>query len=365
MSATQRRFKSSVATRLLAEPYRFDFFQAVRVMNLWLKSQGMGDDHSTANHIRFENSTSLSFPPSDIESLRATKRSDGLTAQADLATHDSGVAADDRVEHFHLTPSFMGFMGPNGTLPRHYSERLVFHQLTHRDHGPRVFLDTYSNRAVALFYGAWKKYRLELDFESKGKDGFLPLLRALGGLGHADVRTRLDSSKHGVHDESLAYYTAALRQRPMSATYLQAILNEHFAVPIKITQFVGAWYQLPAEKQTRLGLANAVLGSNALSGDRCWQRDLRMGLTIGPLRKKDFERFLPQQTAAVALEQMLKLMVGITLEFEIQLTLHAEDVFGCDLSPHRNAGRLGLDTFLMTNRAQQDRSDVRYTLNAL
>ncbi len=259
----------------------------------------------------------------------------------------------------------MGFMGPNGTLPRHYSERLLSHQLTHRDHGPRAFLDTYSNRAVALFYGAWKKYRLELDFESKGKDGFLPLLRALGGLGHADDRTRLDFAQQGVHDESLAYYTAALRQRPMSATYLQAILNEHFAVPIKIKQFVGAWYPLPAENQTRLGMANAVLGSNALSVDRCWQRDLRMGVQIGPLRKKDFERFLPQQEAAIALEQMLKVLVGVTLEFEIGLTLQAQDVCGCDLSTHRNAGRLGLDTFLVTHRAQQDRSDVRYTLNAL
>ncbi len=352
MSATHRRFKSSVATRLLAEPYRFDFFQAVRVLALWLKGQGMGGDQAIANHVRFENSTSLSFPPSDIESLRATKRSDGL-------------AANDQVERFHLTPSFMGFMGPNGTLPRHYSERLVFHQLTHRDAGPKAFLDTYSNRAVALFYGAWKKYRLELDFESKGKDGFMPLLRALGGLGYDDDRTRLDSSGHGVHDESLAYYTAALRQRPMSATYLQAILNEHFGVPIQVKQFIGAWYQLPADNQTRLGMANAVLGSTALSGNRCWQRDLRMGVQIGPLRKKDFERFLPQQEAAIALEQMLKVLVGVTLEFEIGLTLQAQDVIGCDLSTHRNAGRLGLDTFLVTHRVQQDRSDVRYTLNAL
>ncbi len=351
MPATQRQRQSSVATRLLDEPYRFDFFQAVRVLHLWLKTQGKGGEQAIADHIRFENSTSLSFPPSDIEGLRAVNEADEDEA------HD--------VDRFYLTPSFMGFLGPNGTLPRHYSERLVSHQIYKRDTGPRAFLDTYSNRAVALFYGAWKKYRLELDFESKGRDGFLPLLMSLGGLGYTSRRERLNFEDQGVYDESLAYYTAALRQRPMSAVYLQSVLNEHFGVDIQIEQFVGKWYYLPCDNQTRLGQANAVLGSTALSGHRVWQRDLRIALQIGPLRKKDFESFLPQQTAARALEQMLKILVGVTIEFEIQLILHADDVEGCNLRSQRTSGRLGLDTFVLTQKVKDNRSDVRYTMNAM
>lgn len=351
MPATQRQFKPSVATRLLAEPYRFDFFQAVRVLELWLKSQGQGGDQAIANHVRFENSTSLSFPPSDIESLSSVQH--------------SSPEHPDQVKRFHLTPSFMGFLGPNGTLPRHYSERLVSHQLYKRDHGPRAFLDTYSNRAVALFYAAWKKHRLELEFESKGRDGFLPLLMALGGLGHTSRRERLNFDAQGVHDETLAYYTAALRQRPMSGVYLQSVLNEHFGVAIKVKQFIGKWYYLPPENQTRLGQANATLGATALSGHRVWQRDLCIAVQIGPLRKKDFEEFLPQQPAARALEQMLKILVGVTLEFEIQLILHADDVQGCDLRTQRTSGRLGLDTFVATQKVRQHRHDVRYTMNAM
>lgn len=351
MSATQWRFKSSVATRLLAEPYRFDFFQAVRVLNLWLKTQGTGGEHAIANHVRFENSISLSFPPSDIEGLHTT--------------HPSDDEHKERIERFYLTPTFMGFLGPNGTLPRHYSERLVSHQLHKRDMGPRAFLDTYSNRVVALFYEAWKKYRLELDSEAKGKDGFLPILMALGGLGHTSRRDRLDFSAQGVHDESLAYYTAALRQRPMSGVYLQSVLNEHFGVPIALQQFVGKWYALPKENQTMLGQANAILGTTALSGCRVWQRDLRIALQIGPLRKKAFESFLPQQPAAIALEQMLKILAGVTLEFEIQLIMHADDIEGCSLTPQRISGRLGLDTFIATQKPKHNRSDVRYTMNAL
>jgi type VI secretion system protein ImpH len=363
MPTPQRRLQPSVAERLLAEPYRFEFFQAVRVMELWLKAEGAPGNQVVADYIRFENSISLNFPPSEIEALRIQMGDENRPLITD-ATKNS-LAGDFGPKRFYMTPSFMGFLGPNGTLPRHYSERIASHQLYRRDLGPKAFLDTYSNRIVALFYDAWKKYRLELHYESRGKNGFLPLLLALGGLGHSALRDRLSSDEVGVSDESLAFYTSALRQRPMSAVYLQSVLSDYFKVDIKIEQFIGKWYSLPREHQTVLGLSNAELGSSALAGQRVWQRDLRIALKIGPLRKKDFERFLPRQTAARALEQMLKMFVGLTLEFEVQLILHADDVSGCDLSEHRTGGRLGWSTFLSTQKQLQNRSDVRYTLNAL
>jgi type VI secretion system protein ImpH len=363
MSATQRRVQASVVNRLLAEPYRFEFFQAVRVLEQWLKTQGVTSERAVAEYLRFENSISLSFPPSEIEALQAQLFDDEALASED----DSFKLPQepDKPRRFYLTPSFIGFLGPNGTLPRHYSERISAHLLYKRDRGPRAFLDTYSNRAVALFFQAWKKYRLELDHESKGKNGFLPLLMSLSGMGHNTLRDRLSGDNIGVLDESLAFYTGALRHRPVAAMQLQAVLSDYFKVDVKIQQFVGKWYALPKEHQTMLGMANAVLGASALSGQRVWQRDLRIALKIGPLRKKDFERFLPREVAARALEQMLKMFVGLTIEFEVQLILHADDVSGSDLSEHRSGGRLGWDTFMTTKKQQHNRSDVRYTLNAV
>ncbi len=362
MPSTQRRLKPSVEDRLLAEPYRFDFFQAVRLLELSLKSQSYNIDQVVANHIRFENSTLLSFPPSELESLRVEFEHDA----ADSSTSDE-ITFEDKPgnRRYYMTPSFMGFLGPNGTLPRHYSERIAAHQLYQRDRGPRAFLDTYSNRAVALFYGAWKKYRLEFDYELKGKNGFLPLLMSLSGLGHGALRDRISSDDIGVEDESLAFYSGALRHRPMSAIYLQNILSDYFRVDIKVEQFIGKWYNLPREHQTALGLSNAILDSSAIAGQQVWQRDLRVALKIGPLRKKDFVRFLPREVAARALAQMLKLFVGLTLEFEVQLILRGEDVGGCDLAEHRIGGLLGWDTFITTQEEKNDRSDVRYTLNAV
>jgi type VI secretion system protein ImpH len=361
MSASQRRFQPSVEERLLAEPYRFEFFQAVRVLEMSLKAQGFKGDQAVASNVRFENSVSLSFPPSEIESLVAE---DVVLDEVDQRLNaDSAQPALPK--RYYLTPSFIGFLGPNGTLPRHYTERISTHQIYKRDKGPRAFLDAYSNRAVALFYGAWKKYRLELEYESKEKKGFLPILLALGGLGSKSLTDRLSTDEVGVLDESLAYYASVLRHRPMSSVYLQAVLSDYFKVDIKVQQFVGKWYTLPKEHQSVLGVANVQLGGSALSGQRIWQRDLRIGLNIGPLRKKEFEKFLPRESCARALEQMLKMIVGVTLEFEIKLILHADDVGSSDLSDHRTGGRLGWDTFLATKKQSHDRSDVRYTMNAV
>lgn len=369
MSAMQRRIQLSVEERLLAEPYRFEFFQAVRMLELALKAQGVDVDQALAVNIRFENSVSLSFPPSEIESLRLHGRGMKVanidTAPAPLVTPEYKQEAKKEPQRYFLTPSFMGFTGPNGTLPLHYCERLIAHQLHKRDHAPAAFLDTYSNRAVALFYSAWKKYRLELVHESKGKNGFLPLLMALGGLGSASLRDRLSQKNTAIADESLAFYAGALQHRPMSAVYLQSLLSDYFQVDVQVKQFVGRWYALPKEHSSCLGLANAQLGVSALAGQRVWQRDLRIGLKIGPLNKKDFARFLPREVAARALEQMLKMLVGLTLEFEVQLILRADDVGSCDLSDHRSSGRLGWDTFLTTAKQTRNRSDARYTLNAL
>lgn len=363
MPGPQWQRAPSVAKRLLTEPYRFDFFQAVRVMEQWLKAQGYSGDQALAEHIRFENSTTLSFPPSDIESLRvqAPAHDDEADAQPPSAEDADAV----HIQRFYMTPSFMGFLGPNGTLPRHYSERISTHQLYARDSGPRAFLDTYSNRVVALFYSAWKKYRLHLDHETSGYNGFMPLLLALGGIGIDAQRERLDLSEQGIHPPTLAYYTATLRQRPMSGTYLQHILREHFAVPVQVQQFVGNWYHLPASNQTRLGAANATLGSTALCGSRVWQRDLRITVQLGPLRKPQFESFLPGEHAAVALEHFLKMLVGTTLEYEIQPVLHEDDVQPCTLADQRANGRLGLDTFLCTQPQKGHRFDVRYSVNTL
>jgi len=360
MHPTKRRFEPAVIERLFAQPYRFEYFQAVRMLELWLKRHGSPQEGAVANFLRFQNSTSLAFPASQLEALQPEPRDTAIDARGLGEALKSA-----QLRYIRITPAFMGFLGNSGTLPAHYTERIAAHTLYQKDEGPRAFLDTFSNRALALFYEAWRKYRLELKYQITGKDEFLPLLLSLAGMHNPSLRRRLSDGGDGVLDESIGYFATAMSQRPASAVQIARVLSEYFCKPIRAEQFIGCWYDMPESQQTMLGMANAALGSGAMAGARVWQRDLRMRLVVGPLDLEGYESFLPGGKAAKALESMLTMFTGLSLEYEVQLVLRAEDVQGARLDDDRSGGRLGWDSFLVTEAQQQDRSDVRYEIHAL
>ena len=360
MPSTKRRFEPSVIQRLFDTPYRFQFFQAVRMVELWFKRNGIPRERSVTEFLRFANRTSLGFPASEIEAVSTYPCGIEPTEQG---LH--GALHRGELKYLCLTPTFMGLLGGSGTLPSHYSERFAAHQAYEKDDGPRAFLDTFSNRSLALFYEAWRKYRLELHYEAGGRDRFLPLLLSLSGLGYKSLHGRHADGGDGVLDESMGHFAAALRQRPASAAYMQRVLSDYFAVPLLVEQFIGCWYDVPREHQTVLGSTNAVLGTAAMVGERVWQRNLRVRLHIGPLRRAQFEQFLPGAKAASALEKMLTMFTSVCLEYEVQLVLCAADVSSATLADKRAGGRLGWDSFLTTAPELNDRTDVRYDIHAL
>jgi type VI secretion system protein ImpH len=348
----------AVLDQLLENPQRFSFFQAVRLLELrW--SQSVGPQPVVGDQIRFRNSLNFGFPPSEIEALRLCPPVAGL---GDAAEPDDG-----RPPRVEITPAFMGLLGGAGALPLVYTDQLAHRESQHKDTAARAFLDVFSNRAVTLFQQAWKKSRLHLQFESDRQNRFLPLALSLAGLGQRGLRDRFEALRDGVIDEALAYYAGALQQRTLSATQMRQILQDYLAVPVRIDQFVGRWYTVPPEGRTLLGLGQGgLLGQSAMLGDRVWQRDLRLRVALGPLDHAQFQRFLPGTVGAQALESMLTLCHGVSLEYEVNLLLRRDQVQGCSLDSTRSStqARLGWDTFLLTGAAETDRQDVSYDIHA-
>ncbi len=401
MPAPKRRPDLAVIPQLLQAPQHFGFFQAVRLLDRWL-SQGAPGGQGLSR-VQFRNSLALSFPPSEIEGLRVHRRlpddlhpapahadpesveallgfGDALSqvlAQADARPDDRGLSADGvplvgEIDHIELTPAFMGLLGVAGTLPHHYTETLAQRELYQKDFAPRAFMDVFSHRAVMLFFEAWRKHRLHLQFEANRRRHYLPMVLSLAGLGHPGLRGRFGDRPGGqqgaLADESLAYFAGTLQQRTRSPKQLQQMLQHHLGVPVKVEQFVGRWYHLPPQHMPSLGGAGApaILGRTATLGERVWQRDLRLRLVLGPLSHRRFQRFLPGGAGAAALKEMLTLFSGVSLEYEVNLCLSQADVQGCSLDSQRppTLGRLGWDTFLQTRPANDDRADVRYDIHA-
>ena len=329
--------------RLLAEPQRFEFFQAVRLLLLWLEERGVPPAQALDAHLRFANSLSLRFPASDLEAL--------------ALVHDKPSHPAIPRPQFRLTPSFMGLLGAHGTLPAHYTERIQAWIAAEQDEAPRAFLDMLSNRMLALFYGAWKKYRVE-HLAAGTRDGFLPLLLALAGFppgSHAPLP--------GVDDTVPARYAGMLRQRPASGAVLARMLSEVLRVPVALQEFAGHWDRLDLAERTALGGVNAVLGQAALLGARSWRPDLRVRVRIGPLDSAQFERFLPHGSGAAALRTLLGLFAAPTLSYEVVLVLRADRLGALRLGAHSR--RLGLDSYMVTAPAGADRDDMRYELRPM
>ncbi len=183
MRTPQRRLDSALVESSLQEPERYEFFQLVRLYELIFHGEDGRFGVDVVNErIRFRNSLRLGFAPCQIDAI--TPR---------YAVDDEGLDSG-KLEQVDVTPSFMGMLGVNGTLPIHYTEQVIDHARFKRDESGRAFLDLFTNRAVGHFYRAWKKFRLPVQYETDRQNRFLPLILALGGLGFDALRERFSTS---------------------------------------------------------------------------------------------------------------------------------------------------------------------------
>src|SRR5262245_3684697 len=121
MAAENGREGADLSEALFAQPHRFDFFQAVRLLR-WLGRERSSSDPRWSSHqpgqdvmpdqeeIRFRALPSLSFPGSSL--AHASQPEPSPRAQTPRPPVD-------------LVVGFLGLTGPNGVLPQHYTTMLL------------------------------------------------------------------------------------------------------------------------------------------------------------------------------------------------------------------------------------------------
>jgi type VI secretion system protein ImpH len=358
MPATKRRHHASLIRQLMERPQRFEFFQAVRVIDLLLRRGGTTPGQTLERLLRCQNSVSLRFPLSQIEALSAD-------AEVPLDTDAALQAALDRrqLRHFRITPAFMGLLGVNGVLPYCYTDTIAAQIYYDKNEGGRAFFDSFTHRSMTLFYRAWEKAHIEYRLDGNGGDALLPLQLALAGR----CRPRRASPPPpavGAHegvlaDGVLAHYAALIRQRPVSGAAIAGVLNEYFGLPFRLEQFVGSWETLRPEERSYPGGANCLLGKNMMLAPRYWRRDLCVRLWIGPLSRAQFDHFLPGGGGSKALKAMLTLFAVPTIRFEVHLILRAKDIAPVLLDFR---SKLGYGAFLADKPSTLDQDKARYSI---
>jgi type VI secretion system protein ImpH len=327
---------STAESELREEPFLFEFFQAVRLLERFFpdKSPVGGFNPPSAEVVRFVANSILAFPASEVQALEWPPQ--------------NGAA--------RMKVNFMGLTGPEGVLP-HYYTSLLAERTRSGDRSAVDFFDIFNHRIISLFYLAWEKYRFSVAYEREGLDPFSHHLMDLIGLGTPGLQNRLP-----VLDDSLLYYAGLLAQRPRSAEALRNLLGDYFEVPVEVEQFAGGWYPLDRKTQTALegGLGESEqLGFGAVVGDEVWDQTARVRIAIGPLSLKQYQDFLPQGSAFAPLRALTHLFSNGEFDFEIQLILDRRDVPPCELgAEEENAPQLGWHTYIKTRPMKADASET-------
>jgi type VI secretion system protein ImpH len=389
-SAAPDPAEMTVEQRLFADGSSFNFFQAVRILEkLRPDRPPVGFDGPAGREIaRFAAHVSHNFPPSQIYEVRPD-RSGRLPPVMSVA--------------------FFGLTGPSGVLPRHYTDMLMRIQRDSK-HGEkqalRDWFDLFTHRMLSLFVRAWEKYRFYIPYERGQRaehppDPFTHCLLSLSGLGMGSLRNRIrvaTSDEDGpglsavgvpalagalppeggtptgseqtlarVEDSAILHYAGLLARRPRTAAGLRAILADYFQVPVEVRQFHGQWLQLEPPDQSQLGCetGHCALGHDMVIGERIWDVEGHIRIRLGPLDYDQFIEFLPyraevsESKAFFLLSHLTRLVIGPTLDFDVQLALEPTAVPDCILGDEAGPGcRLGWNTWLQADRRTECVEDV-------
>jgi type VI secretion system protein ImpH len=331
----------SLSELLGREPFRFDFYQAVRLVEL-LRPDAIPPGHggSNAEPVAFQSKVGLDFPASDL--------------------YSADFPADNR-EPVRMTVAFMGLAGASGPLPTPFTE-LVIQRTAARDFATRDFLDIFNHRLISFLYRSRKKHRAALNNRPPEQTEWARWLFDLAGLEFA--ASNRDTRRWA---RSLLRYCGILSNQVRSMAALEAILGDHFGISVSGEQMLGRWLRIEARDQTRIGRrlgANRKLGVDTVLGVRAWDQMGRIRLHLRALKLPRLREFLPTGASFKALARIARVHLQQDIDIDLRLALEPGQVSGMRLSLS-DGSRLGWTSWLNTGRSRSGDDPVRVRLPAL
>lgn len=330
MSPQSRRKNPSVVEQLLSAPHAYSFFQAVRLIERSVYQEA-GSFPLGGRQLNARNNIA-SFAPPSTEVLRLHSQQSFKFPEAEIQALERGNGTN--TTQWSMFVNFMGLTGCMGVMPYHYTE-MILQRLKLKDETLVHFLDMFNHRTISLFYQASTKYHLPIEYErkklnpgvKKQRDMQTQALLSLIGLGTSRLQDRLQ-----IRDESLLFYSGLFTQQIRTSSGLKQILQDYFDIPVHIQEFVGQWQELIPDIRTRLASKktpkgqNARLGQSAMLGHKGWFAQGKIRISLGPLNREQFYKFAPGTKALKALNDMVRLYVGIERDYEFVIEVKRKDI---------------------------------------
>ena len=358
MAPAHRQDPHHLIDALCAEPWKYDFFQAVRLAECAFNEQPRigRSKQLRQDAVRFGQLLSLACAPASLAACAPAKIA---KTQNDWSPRK-------------LSIEFTGLTGPHGPLPLRLTEFIrnrlrgiqdpdaVFAitdptteggSAAPKDAALADFLDLFHHRMIGLFYRAWAVAQKTVDFDRVEDRSFAEWTGSLCGLGLPE----LDGNDHIPTWEKLPF-TGHLACQTRHASGLAGILAESFGTQAQIHPLTGHWLNIPESQRCRLGESRetGVLGRTSIVGSRLWDRQLKFTAVLGPMKLSQFEAFLPQGTSHARLHDWIAFYTRQELYWDAVIVLKKDEVPKISLG---RQGRLGYTTWLKSRPSQHDASD--------
>ncbi len=332
---TDSRQPKSLVENLAGEPYRFEFYQAVRLLETLNRTRltlTAEETVSSRHVVRFRSRISFAFPASEVQDLELV----GNWPQ--------------------LTVNVFGLAGALGPLPPPYTE-MVLDAVARKEYAAIDFLDIFNHRLIELLYNVRRAHEPALTANAPHKGPAADYLFSIIGLGVSKTRTKL-----GFPAQSMLYYGGLLARQPRTAAGLEVLLRDYFAIPLTVQQFSGIWRQIDRSQWTTLGRLgqNQTLADSAMLGTRGWDQAGAILIIIGPLALRWFEDFLPGTKIHFVLCSLVKFYIGAQRKARVRLRLKPGDV------PQLQLGRsqLGYTSWLRARPYTQPEAFANFRLES-
>jgi type VI secretion system protein ImpH len=338
-----------IISRLIKEPQKFDFVQAIRL----LEFTGLLEDLSAVGSIQNENK-------SQHKHLKARFVGD-FRLRFPVAAITQAVNEDNNCILF--TVSGFGYLGAIGVLPYSYSS-LINTAESNKNYGLKSFLDIFQHRSVSLFYKASCKYRITISYDRGKKherDHFKNSLDSIIGFGLTRIKDRLS-----IPDESLIYYSGFLSSSLKTIYALENILSDELNIKVNIRPFSGRWLRLDPSDQTIVSNFTTtaqynILGIDAVLGERVWSVQNCFRIMVGPINQDRIWSLLPKGIDEIKVSDIVKTYCGYEYEYDLQLIIEAKSVPFSRLGwsqGNEEPCRLGQTSWVLSSSSLIDRKDA-------
>jgi type VI secretion system protein ImpH len=328
-------FGRGVYRRLLGEGHRFQFSQAVRLLELLFPdAPAPGETTSVTDPpIHLRPSVDLVFPPTDLK--RVTQ-------------------AEGDPRGIHVVVTFLGLYGIDAPLPYHFYDHLAKDPEETAPH--RDFLDIFNHRLYSFFYRAWKKYRPHLHYRSGGRDRNSRRFVSLAGVGTPNALDDVSLSSM-----RLAAQARVLAPRTRNAAGLEALIRAFFdGIEVEVVENVPRWVPIPS--RSRLGDGDVRLGEAATIGEQVYDRSGKFRLRLGPMPLEQYLALLPGGEDVPKVRDVVRLYAPDHLAYDVELRIRSEDLPTSRLGESGN--QLGFTTSAGTPQEPVISRTVDYMANS-